>query len=57
MQAGSDPRVQGLVESLQLTGSGKTVALSFTVPAEVLQLIPKAHQPLASGPPLVEPQK
>lgn len=56
MQAGSDPRVQGLVESLQLTGSGKTVALSFTVPSEVLQLIPKAHQPLASGTPL-EPQK
>jgi hypothetical protein len=46
MQAGNDPRVQGLVESLQLTGSGKTVALSFTVPAEVLQLIPKAHQQL-----------
>jgi hypothetical protein len=44
MQAGSDPRVQGLVESLQLTGSGKTVALSFTVPAEVIQLIPKSHQ-------------
>jgi len=44
MQAGSDPRVQGLVESLQLTGSGKTVALSFTVPSEVLQMIPKMHQ-------------
>jgi hypothetical protein len=46
MQSGNDARVQGLVESLQLTGSGKTVALSFTVPAEVLQLIPKAHQRL-----------
>jgi hypothetical protein len=54
MQAGSDPRVQGLVESLQLTGSGKTVALSFTVPAEVLQLIPKAHQQLEPQRPQAE---
>jgi hypothetical protein len=50
MQSGSDPRVQGLVNSLQLTGSGKTVALSFTVPSEVLQLIPKAHQQLEHQP-------
>ena len=27
---------------MQLTGTGKTVALSFTVPAEILQMIPKA---------------
>jgi hypothetical protein len=46
MQSGNDPKIASLVESLQLTGSGKTVALSFTVPAEVLQLIPKAHQQL-----------
>jgi len=51
MQAGTDPRMQGVVESLQLSGTGKTVALSFTVPSEVLQMIPKAqpqmepHQP------------
>ncbi len=42
MQAQADPRTSPLVESLQLTGTGKTVALSFTVPAEVLQMIPKA---------------
>jgi hypothetical protein len=42
MQAQSDPRTSSLVESLQLTGTGKTVELSFTVPAEILQLIPKA---------------
>lgn len=42
MQAQSDPRTAALVESLQLTGTGKTVALSFTVPAEILQMIPKA---------------
>jgi hypothetical protein len=42
MQAQADPRTAGLIDSLQLTGTGKTVALSFTVPAEILQLIPKA---------------
>jgi hypothetical protein len=30
------------VKSLQMSGSGKTVALSFSVPAELLQLIPQA---------------
>ena len=57
MQAGSDARVQAIVESLQLTGSGRTVALSFTVPTEVLQLIPKAHQQLGSGDAQHGPQK
>ena len=37
----SDPKVAALLNSLQLTGSGKTVMLSFTVPAEVLALIPQ----------------
>ncbi len=43
MQTQADPRTAGLVDSLQLTGSGKTVSLSFTLPAELLQMIPKAH--------------
>jgi hypothetical protein len=47
MQAQADPRTAALVESLQLTGTGKTVALSFTVPAEVIQMIPKAAAPSA----------
>jgi hypothetical protein len=42
MQAQSDPRSAGLVDSLQLSGTGKSVALSFTVPAEILQMLPKA---------------
>ena len=42
LQAQADPRTSALVESLQLTGTGKTVALAFTVPAELLQMIPKA---------------
>ena len=44
-QAQADRRTQALVESLQLTGTGKIVALSFTVPAEILQMIPKAPVP------------
>jgi hypothetical protein len=43
MQAQADPRTAALVESLQLTGTGKTVALSFTVPSEVIDMIPKAN--------------
>jgi len=42
MQAQTDQRTAAMVESLQLSGTGKTVALSFTVPPEVLQMIPKA---------------
>jgi hypothetical protein len=41
LQAQSDPKAAALVNSLQLSGSGKTVALSFTVPAELMALIPK----------------
>lgn len=43
MQAQSDPKAKLLVDSLQMTGTGKTVALSFTVPSELLELIPKAN--------------
>ena len=42
MQSAADPRSAALVESLQLAGTGKTVALSFTVPAEIIEMIPKA---------------
>lgn len=41
LAAQSDPTAGGLVNSLQLSGTGKTVALSFTVPAELLNMIPK----------------
>jgi hypothetical protein len=44
LQAQSDPKAAALVNSLQLSGSGKTVALSFTVPAELMALIPKAPE-------------
>ncbi len=42
MQAQTDPKVAAMLQSLQLTGSGKTVSLSFTVPAEIFDMIPKA---------------
>jgi hypothetical protein len=50
MQAQADPRTAAMVESLQLTGSGKTVALSFTVPAEIIQMMPKAAPPAPAAP-------
>jgi hypothetical protein len=36
----NDPKATALISSMQLSGSGKTVALSFAVPSEVLDLIP-----------------
>jgi hypothetical protein len=35
----NDPKFAGIVNSLQLSGSGKTVALSFAVPSEVFDLL------------------
>jgi hypothetical protein len=39
MQAGDKPAFRQLAESLQLSGDGKTVALSFEVPTEVLDIL------------------
>jgi hypothetical protein len=39
LQTGSKPELQTLVQSLDLGGSGKTVALSFSVPGAVFDLI------------------
>jgi hypothetical protein len=39
MQAGSRPELQVMMQSLQLGGTGKTVALSFDVPAQVLDTL------------------
>jgi hypothetical protein len=41
MAAKSDPKVSALINSLQLSGTGKTVAVSFSVPAELLAMIPQ----------------
>jgi len=45
MQAGSRPEFQAMLQSLELGGTGKTVALSFSVPSEVFDAIGQAHQP------------
>ncbi len=39
----SDPRASALLKTVQMSGSGKTVQLSFTLPGELLELVlPKA---------------
>lgn len=52
LQAGSRPDVQAMVQSLELGGTGKTVALSFTVPAEIFDaitsMVPKREKPPAN---------
>jgi hypothetical protein len=37
LQTGSKPELQSFVNSLQLSGSGKTVALSFTLPTQMIE--------------------
>jgi hypothetical protein len=39
LQGQNDPKLQALIQSLQLSGSGKTVQLSVTVPAEIFELM------------------
>jgi hypothetical protein len=44
MQAGAKPEYQSLMQSIQLSGTGRTVALSFQVPSELIQSMSKAPQ-------------
>ena len=37
----NDPKAEALINSLQLAGTGHTVSLSFSVPSELLEMIPK----------------
>lgn len=39
LQSQGDPRIAAIAGSMQLEGTGKTVQLSFTVPAEVIDLV------------------
>ena len=39
MMGRSDPRASLVLKSVQMSGSGKTVQLSFTVPGELLQMV------------------
>ena len=45
LQAGSKPELQGMLQSLELGGTGKTVALSFAVPPQVFDMIGKSAKP------------
>jgi hypothetical protein len=54
LQANSDQKYAGLLESFQLSGSGTTVAVSFAVPIEILDLIAPRH-PRGEAPELPEP--
>jgi len=38
-----------MMQSLELTGTGKTVALSFDVPAQIFDVIGCGGEPPASG--------
>ena len=44
----NDPKAMALLNSLQLSGTGKTVALSFSIPSEVLDMIP-THKSIKDG--------
>jgi hypothetical protein len=39
MQAGNNPQIQTMMQSLDLGGTGKTVSLSFSIPAEALEML------------------
>ena len=43
MQAGNKPEMQSLMQSVQLSGTGKTLALSFQVPAEFINAMASKH--------------
>jgi hypothetical protein len=40
LQAGSRPELKAAVQSLEISGTGKTIALSFSIPGRVVDLIP-----------------
>jgi hypothetical protein len=46
LQGQNDPKFLAIAQSLQLSGTGKTVSLSFVVPAELIQMVaPKPAAP------------
>jgi hypothetical protein len=55
----NDPKAMAMLNSLQLSGTGKTVKLSFSVPSEVLDMIPMNKAIIKDGgdhPPLLPPE-
>jgi hypothetical protein len=51
LSAGSKPEIQTMMQSLELAGTGKTVSLSFAVPAEVFDIVGAAAQGKFPRPP------
>jgi hypothetical protein len=46
LAGGADPKAAAMLQSLQLSGTGKSVVLSFTVPAELVNMaLPPQPQP------------
>ena len=50
LQAGSRPEIQAMMQSLELGGTGKTVALSFDVPLQIFDLIESLKSGLPKPP-------
>jgi hypothetical protein len=50
LAGGSDPKAAAVLNSLQLSGSGKSIVLSFTVPAELIDMALPPRQPQAPVP-------
>jgi hypothetical protein len=50
LQSAAKPELQTLVDSLELGGTGATVALSFNVPAEIFDLLGQAAGPRTPAP-------
>jgi hypothetical protein len=50
LQTQNDPRLNAFAQSLELTGTGKTVSLSFAVPAELLDMAVSHAQGVAQKP-------
>jgi hypothetical protein len=49
LQGQNDPKLNPIIQSLQLSGTGKTVQLSFTIPAEIFELMaPKVNQAIGA---------
>ena len=44
LQAGSRPELQAMMQSLELGGTGNSVALSFSIPGEVFEALPPRQQ-------------
>jgi hypothetical protein len=51
LMSGENPKMEAMLNSLQMTGTGKTVGLTFTLPAELLDILNglAAAQQLGSG--------